>query len=68
MACKEHVVIQEPCRGCRKDVQAGDILDSAHESARQGLLDSLLPVITARRPERVIVNGTSENDWSRRGI
>jgi len=61
-------VIQEPCRGFLKHMQARDIVDLARESARQGLLDSLLPVIAARRPERVIVNETSENDWSRRGV
>ena len=61
-------MIQEPCRGFLKHMQGRDIVELARESAREGLLDSLLPVIVARRAERVIVNGTSENDWSRRGI
>jgi hypothetical protein len=61
-------VIQEPSRGFLKHMQGRDIVDLAHESARQGLLDSLLPVNAAPSPERVIVNETSENDWSRRGV
>ena len=68
MGCKEHVVIQEPCRGFLKHVQGRDIVDLARESARQGLLDSLLSLIAAPSPERVIVNGPSENDWSRQGV